>query len=84
MNKKKEDFFDDGRTIADMNIEGMPFYDDKLYRRKRPESEEKQKPELSKKEVRQVAFSGMIAGLLIASVFVVLGAIFIAIICIFG
>lgn len=81
---KKRDFYDDGRTIADMNIEGMPFYDDKLQHQKRREPDERQKPELSKKEIRQVAFSGMLAGLMIASIFVILAAIFIAIICIFG
>ncbi|MBR2975197.1 MAG: hypothetical protein IKC47_05595 [Clostridia bacterium] len=26
MKKKKEPFYDDGRTIADMNVEGMPWY----------------------------------------------------------
>ena len=25
-NKKKPSFIDDGRTIADMNVEGMPWY----------------------------------------------------------
>ena len=33
-NKKKPSFVDDGRTIADMNVEGMPWY-----------SEQKNKPE---------------------------------------
>lgn len=33
-NKKKPSFIDDGRTIADMNVEGMPWY-----------SEQKNKPE---------------------------------------
>jgi hypothetical protein len=26
MKKKKEPFYDDGRTIVDMNVEGMPWY----------------------------------------------------------
>ena len=26
MKKKKQDFYDDGRTIVDMNVEGMPWY----------------------------------------------------------
>ena len=26
MKKKKNDFYDDGRVIADMNVEGMPWY----------------------------------------------------------
>lgn len=81
---RKKDFYDDGRTIAEMNIEGMPFYDDKEKRRRAGETENKQKPELSNREVRQVAFSGMLAGLLIGSVFIISGAIFIAILCIFG
>ncbi len=33
-NKKKPSFIDDGRTIANMNVEGMPWY-----------SEQKNKPE---------------------------------------
>ena len=81
---RKKDFYDDGRTIAEMNIEGMPFYDDKEKRRRAGMAEDKQKPELSDREVRQVALSGMLAGLLIGSVFVIAGAIFIAILCIFG
>lgn len=81
---KKKDFYDDGRTIADMNIEGMPFYDKKRQFRINREADETQKPELSKREARQVALSGMLAGLLISSVFVICGAIFIAIICILG
>ena len=27
MKKNKQPFYDDGRTIVDMNVEGMPWYD---------------------------------------------------------
>ncbi len=76
---KKKDFYDDGRTIANMNIEGMPFYDDRKESQfNGQEKGEKQKPEFSTKEAGQVAFSAMLAGLAIGGVFLVGGAIFIA------
>lgn len=76
---KKKDFYDDGRTIASMNIEGMPFYDDRKEEKfTGQEKGDRQKPEFSKKEAGQVAFSAMLAGLAIGAVFVVGGAIFIA------
>jgi len=36
-NKKEEIYIDDGRTIADMNVEGMPWYDKNKEKRKKPE-----------------------------------------------
>ena len=43
--RKREEFEDDGRTIADMNVDGMPWYLEK--REKQPEQE---KIELTKEE----------------------------------
>ena len=31
-NKKKEDFEDDGRVIAPMNVDGMPWYDSRKFK----------------------------------------------------
>ena len=80
--KKRDDFYDDGRTIAHMDIEGMPFHD------RKPKnffgSKDKDAPELTKKEQRQVIFSGMLAGVLLASVFIVAAAIFLLILFIAG
>lgn len=84
--RKNNKFYDDGRTVANMNIDGMPFYDDKNHDKKAVSSNEnhQQKPELSKKEVRQIALSGMLAGLSIALVFVAAAAILIGILYILG
>ena len=59
---KREEFEDDGRTIADMNVDGMPWYLEK--REKQPEQE---KIELTKEEGR-----AMMAGILKATLLVTL------------
>jgi hypothetical protein len=65
---------EEDRVIADMNIEGMPWYvkGKPLYK----ESSEPV-PTLSKKELRRLALSAMTASLLIASVFLVVFFLFI-------
>lgn len=60
--RKREEFEDDGRTIADMNVDGMPWYLEK--REKQPEQE---KIELTKEEGR-----AMMAGILKATLLVTL------------
>ena len=59
---KREEFEDDGRTIADMNVDGMPWYLEK--REKQPEQE---KIELTKEEGR-----AMMGGILKATLLVTL------------
>lgn len=59
---KREEFEDDGRTIADMNVDGMPWYLEK--KEKRPEPE---KIELTKEEGR-----AMMGGILKATLLVTL------------
>lgn len=59
---KREEFEDDGRTIADMNVEGMPWYLEK--KEKQPEPE---KIELTKEEGR-----AMMGGILKATLLVTL------------
>ena len=60
--RKREEFEDDGRTIADMNVDGMPWYLEK--KEKQPEPE---KIELTKEESR-----AMMGGILKATLLVTL------------
>ena len=72
--KKKEKFVDDGRTIVDMNVEGMPWYRGKNYDPSNPP------PKLTRKErfaVFRGAFVAMIpvvlctvAGLTVAGILI--------------
>ena len=73
--RKKDEFIDDGRTIANMNVEGMPWYIDEA-KRHRQTSENGEVPELTKEETR-AAIGGMLAAVL------VVGLIFAAIFLIF-
>lgn len=59
---QREEFEDDGRTIADMNVDGMPWYLEK--KEKQPEPE---KIELTKEESR-----AMMGGILKATLLVTL------------
>lgn len=63
--KKKNEMEDDGRVIAPMNVEGMPWYTP--YKT----TSEKEKQPLDKRESRQFMFSALLATLLIGSVFIV-------------
>ncbi|MGN1348227.1 MAG: hypothetical protein ACI4VI_04720 [Acutalibacteraceae bacterium] len=81
--KKKDDFYDDGRTIADMDVEGMPFQGRKLTPHKK-NTDSADTPQLSPKEQRQLVVSGMLAGVLIASVFIIAAAVLILILVTFG
>ena len=63
-----EPLIDDGRKIADMNIEGLPWYleqaeDEELRRRK-------EVPELNGRETSRLIFSSLLAALLVAGVFI--------------
>lgn len=92
MKKKHDDSWDDGRKIADMNVDGMPWAASTMLRGKQrrlyeqdksaaePESHSENDPEpetLTKEETRSLAVTGMIAGLAIALVFVAAAALFI-------
>lgn len=63
---------EDDRTVADMNVEGMPWYRAEKPMPKNPNAEE-----ISKKNLWRYAFSAVKAGLLIVFVFGLLGALFI-------
>ena len=73
MAKRKKYDDDDGRVIANMNVDGMPWYVDAA-RKKEASSQEL---DLTKEESKAVLWGTVKAGLLIASVFVVAALIFI-------
>ncbi len=69
---------DDGRTIADMNVEGMPWY-----RPRRPEpAPPGGQEEMTKKQLRTYTASALKAGLLVAGV-MSLGLVLFAAFCVF-
>ena len=73
MAKRKQYDDDDGRVIANMNVDGMPWYVDAA-KKKEASSQEL---DLTKEESKAVLWGTVKAGLLIASVFVVAALIFI-------
>ena len=68
---KKEQFVDDGRTIANMNVEGMPWYNPKR------EDEDINKYEPDRMETLSIIGGVLKAALLIAAVFVIVFLLFI-------
>ena len=72
----ESDELDDNRTIADMNVEGMPWYvrGDDL-----PRAEGDEEPEpLTKEQMRMYRWAALKAGLLVAAVFGGVFALFLA------
>ena len=74
MKKKREEFVDDGRTIASMNVEGMPWYDKKTEEIKRMNASKSDLPELDREGKSALLWGVIAAALLIGLVFA--GAIF--------
>jgi hypothetical protein len=64
---QKKPIDDDGRVIANMNIEGTPWYIDKS---REPNSPLSNEPELSRKETFYLMRSALTAGLIIGMVFI--------------
>ena len=62
---------DDGRTIADMNVEGMPWYMDPA------QKTQGEKVRLSKSEARSAMWGALKATLLVTGIFAVVFALFI-------
>jgi hypothetical protein len=66
---------DDGRVIANMNVEGMPWHDRQVRREKREERQAERKAripqgaQMTKSEARRYTFYAILAGLTIALVF---------------
>lgn len=68
---------DDGRTIADMNVEGMPWYV-KGDAKKASEKDSREHPAMSDEELRLYRHAALKSALLIALVFAVVFFLFIA------
>ena len=68
MPKKKEKFEDDGRVIANMNVEGMPWY---MPKNKGTEGQSEELPKLGKAETFHMILGVLGAALAIAAVFVI-------------
>lgn len=75
--KRKAYDDDDGRVIANMNVDGMPWYVDAVQKKRERSGEE---VELTKEEMRYTIWGAWKAGLLIAGVFV-LGALIFILFC---
>lgn len=69
MARKKSHDDDDGRVIAPMNVEGMPWYQDKPAFSS--EEEGPKPPPPTKRETFQLLANAMLAGLLVGGIFVV-------------
>ena len=74
-NRLPED--DDGRTIANMNVDGMPWYDSRL------EQGQEETPggvhyQMTREEQRMYTWAAIKSGLLVALVFAVVFGLFIA------
>ncbi len=73
--RKRDDFEDDGRTIVNMNVEGMPWY----HRTdETPGEETGEHYQMTKEEERLYTWAAVKAGLLIVLVFAVVFGLFIA------
>ena len=84
MKKKKPEYIDDGRTIANMNVEGMPWYSPKTGAASSDADESAgEKPEpLDLKQTLAMTKGVLLASLLIAGVFVIIFLLFI-LFCVF-
>lgn len=79
--KKREKFVDDGRTVADMNVEGMPWYAPTA-QKSSVSGKESEPLSLSRKEKAAMMRGVMAAALLVALVFVAVFTLFI-LFCVF-
>ena len=81
MAKKKVYDDDDGRVIANMNVDGMPWsMSDVLSRRKKSDEKlqsQQDFSDMSKEDTREIVKGAVKAGLLIAGVFLVAAFLFI-------
>lgn len=71
--KKREKFIDDGRTVADMNIDGMRGYDHSTQN----ERENREPLELTREERRAISKGMIAAALLVGGIFFAVFALFI-------
>lgn len=76
MKKQREKFVDDGRTVANMNVEGMPWYDKKTEALKKMNASQSELPELDREGKLAMLWGVAAAALLIAAVFAVVMFLF--------
>ncbi|MBQ4313578.1 MAG: hypothetical protein IJC18_05135 [Clostridia bacterium] len=79
MSKKREPFIDDGRQIADMSVDGMPW---SISQGRKKREEKADAPSLTREEERAMARGVLLATLLVTAVFVVAFTAFV-LFCIF-
>ena len=81
MAKKEKKTFegDDGRVVAKMNVDGMPWY---MRAERKKVSEENDLSDLTKSETRAIIWGSLKAALLIGGIFVAAFALFI-LFCVF-
>ncbi len=77
--KKKEKFIDDGRTIANMNVEGMPWYIDEAQKK---QAESSEPVEMTKRETR-AAIGGVLAATLLIGLVFAIGFLIFILFCVF-
>ena len=81
MKEERKSAGDDGRTIADMNVEGMPWYlpgDKDQARIREKEDSAFSAPSMSDEELRSYRFAAVKAGLFVAVIFGGVFALFLA------
>ena len=66
---------DDGRTIVNMNVEGMPWY---VKKRDDADADGREGTPMTKEEARRYTWAALKAGLLVVLVFAVVFGLFIA------
>lgn len=80
--RKREPFVDDGRTIANMNVDGMPWYIDEAKRKQKQAPDGGEPIELTKKE-RRAATGGMLAAVLLVGLVFALCFLIFILFCVF-
>ena len=68
---------DDGRTICNMDVDGMRFHDKRVRREQRQVKSTFHGEQMTRSEARQYTWYAVLAGLLIATVFSVTWVLFI-------
>ena len=75
---KTDDFVDDGRTIVDMNVEGMPWYHRSPDQPEGDEAGSGDHYKMTKEEQRMYTWAAIKAGLVIVLIFALVFGAFIA------
>ncbi len=75
--KRKQYDDDDGRVIANMNVDGMPWFMSDALKNRRNTDAEGEQLDLTREESRALVKGAIKAGLLIAAVFVFAALLFI-------